>query len=303
MNTNKLLTLLLFIILGLVQLSAQQQPLNNHLIFDGVDDYISLNNMDVSGSAMTLEALVNSSDLSNCQYRDCRIISKAVGLATNDHYWMLSTNESGNNTVLRFRLKTNGTSTTLVATTGNLSENTWYHIAATYDGANMKLYLNGTEVGSAPKSGSLTTNPAVEAWIGENPPTTNNRTWHGAIDEVRIWSTARTPTQLQANSNSELVGNEAGLQAYYQFNEGTGQIINDLAGSNNTVLGNSSSADTHDPSFATSDPENPNPTSPEILEVEGAMVISNSAVSSPTAGTIRWTGRISKGSMALSGNH
>ncbi len=244
-----------FIMIGLsIWQFSFAQPLNNHLQFDGTDDYISLNNMDVSGNAITLEAIINSSDLSNCQFRDCRIISKAVGLSTPEHYWMLSTNYSGPNTVLRFRLKTNGISTILVATAGPLSENTWYHVAATYDGANMKLFLDGTEVGSTTKTGALTINPAVEAWIGANPPSIENP-WKGGIDEVRIWNVARTQTQLQAYSNNELTGTEVGLQAYYQLNEGTGQTINDQAGNNNTVLGSTTSADSSDPTFAINNPE------------------------------------------------
>ncbi len=256
----------LFVILGMASITAQ--PLNNHLIFDGNDDYISLNNMDVSGNAITLEALINSSDLSNCQYQDCRIISKAVGLSTPDHYWMLSTNNSGANTVLRFRLKTNGNSTTLVATTGALSENTWYHVAATYDGAMMRLFLDGTEVGSTAKTGTLTTNSAVGTFIGANPPGIENP-WKGEIDEVRIWNTARTQAQIQANSSTELTGNEVGLQAYYQFNEGSGQTINDQAGNNNTVLGSTNNSDSNDPSFV----NNPNPRTTFNLQVflEGAF--------------------------------
>lgn len=239
--------LVLSIFLGTICLNAQ--PLNNHLIFDGVDDYIDLNNMDISGNAITLEALINSSDLSNCPYRDCRIISKAVGLTTPEHYWMLSTYYSGANTVMRFRLKTNGTSTILVATTGKLSENTWYHVAATYDGTTMRIFLDGNEVGNTPKTGTITTNAAVDAYIGANPAGIENP-WHGAIDEVRIWNIARTQAELQANANTELTGNEPGLQAYFQFNEGTGQTINDQAGNNNTVLGSTSSTDTNDPTFA-----------------------------------------------------
>lgn len=288
MYTIKLFKLFLLLLIGTIQLNAQ---LDNYLEFDGVDDYISLNNMDVSGNALTIEAMVNSSDFSNCDLQDCRIISKAIGLATADHYWMLSTNGSGANTVMRFRLKTNGTSTTLQATTGNLSANSWYHVAATYDGSNMRIFLNGAQIASTPKTGSLTTNPAVQAWIGDNPPTNGVRSWKGEIDEVRIWNTARTQAQIQANSNVELSGNEAGLLAYYQFNEGDGQIITDQTGNNNTVLGSTNGADNHDPIFALDEIVDPNPTSSELLDVKGAMVISNSGVASPKAGTIRWTGQ------------
>jgi len=257
------LHLFLFILLSTIQLSAQ--ALNNHLIFDGVDDYISLNNMDVSGNQITLEALINSSNLSNCTNDQCRIISKATSPKPDDHFWMLSTTTSGGNTFLRFRLKTNGNTKTQVATVGALSENTWYHVAATYDGTAMKIFLNGNEVGSTSKTGSLTTNAAAKAWIGGNPPNATGHPWQGGIDEVRIWSTARTQAQLQANRNRELTGNETGLEAYYKFNEGTGQSINDRTGNNNTFLGSSTVSDTNDPSFANN---NPDPT-----VIDGSIVI------------------------------
>lgn len=246
---NKLTFIIIF--LSIWQISfAQLQPLNNHLYFDGEDDYISLNNMDVSGNAITLEALINSTNLNNCYNDQCRIISKTTSPYPFDHYWMLSTDNKAGNTLLRFRLKTNGIPTTsLVASIGALSNNTWYHVAGTYDGSVMKLFLNGVEVGDSLTTGSLATNPNVEAWIGGNPPTETSHPWHGGIDEVRIWNTARTPAQLIATGNKELTGNEAGLVAYYQFNEGTGQTIYDRTGNNNTVLGSTSGSDNNDPTF------------------------------------------------------
>ncbi len=247
------LLFMLSIILGTGGLDAQ--PLNNHLQFDGVDDYVSLNNMDVSGNAITLEALINSSNLNNCSTGDCRIISKAIGVAEDDHYWMLSTFNNGAESVLRFRLTTNGITTTQIATIGSFSNNTWYHVAATYDGSTMKLFLDGNEISSIPKTGSLTTNATADAWIGGNPPIATTRPWQGGIDEVRIWNTARTAAEIQANLNTELTGSESGLKAYYQFTEGTGQTINDSAGNNNTVLGSTNSTDTNDPTFVISNPQ------------------------------------------------
>ena len=65
------------------------------LDFDGVDDYVDVGTFDVTGSGLTLAAWIYSDDLANCIANDCRILSKATGTAENDHYFMLSTIESG----------------------------------------------------------------------------------------------------------------------------------------------------------------------------------------------------------------
>ncbi|MFK5971063.1 MAG: hypothetical protein QM487_13225 [Candidatus Marithrix sp.] len=39
----------------------------------------------------------------------------------------------------------------------------------------------------------------------------------GEIDEVRIWSVARSQAEIQASMNSTLTGSESGLAAYYNF--------------------------------------------------------------------------------------
>jgi len=41
------------------------------------------------------------------------------------------------------------------------------------------------------------------------------------MDEVRIWNTARTQSEIQSSLNTELSGTETGLMAYYNFNQGT----------------------------------------------------------------------------------
>ena len=163
---------------------------------DGVDDYIALPNFDVPGSAMTIAAWINSSSFPTSS--DQRFVSKAIGTAEQDHYWMLSQTVSGQSR-LRFRLKTNGTTTTLIASSGDLPLNTWYHATATYDGANMRLYLNGVAVGTIAKSGALTTSAAVPASIGRNPDGSN--LMNGVIDDVRIYNRALTPAEISAIIN------------------------------------------------------------------------------------------------------
>jgi hypothetical protein len=168
------------------------------LVFDGVDDYVDVGLLDVPGSALTLAAWIYSEDLANCVANDCRILSKATGTAENDHTFMLSTIQSGADTRLRFRLKTDGATSTLIASSGNLPEDSWVHAAAVYDGSSMLLYLDGILVGSTGKTGNLSTNPAVPVWIGANPLSATDRPWDGAIDEVRIYDRALSPAEIKA---------------------------------------------------------------------------------------------------------
>ncbi|MGB7492010.1 MAG: FG-GAP-like repeat-containing protein [Thermoanaerobaculia bacterium] len=168
------------------------------LDFDGVNDYVDVGTLDATGGALTLAAWIYSEDLSNCVASDCRILSKTTGTAEDDHYFMLSTIENGANTRLRFRLKTDGVTSTLIASSGDLPEGTWVHAAAVYDGASMSLYLNGSLVGSTGKTGSLTPNSAVAVWIGGNPPDGAARPWDGLLDEVRIYARALSAAEIQA---------------------------------------------------------------------------------------------------------
>jgi len=165
------------------------------LSFDGSDDYINLNTLNVSGSALTLSAWIRGDTFLPS---DARVISKSIGTAEQDHYWMLSIIDNGG-IKLRFRLKTNGTTNTLIASSGNLSPNTWYHVIARYDGSTMKLYLNGAEVGSTSKTGTLDTSNIVGVNIARNPDGYGK--WDGLIDDVRIYNRALAQTDITALYN------------------------------------------------------------------------------------------------------
>ncbi|MEE9361245.1 MAG: heparin lyase I family protein, partial [Cellulophaga sp.] len=59
--------------------------------FDGVDDYLNVGKLNITGSAVTVGTWFWANDLSNCEKNDCRIISKATGISEQDHYFMVST--------------------------------------------------------------------------------------------------------------------------------------------------------------------------------------------------------------------
>jgi len=71
----------------------------------------------------------------------------------------------------------------LDTSTGQFSADTWTHIAMTYNGSYISIYVNGVEVASTPRTGSIPTN-ANDLIIGDG--------FDGTIDEVMVLSTATT---------------------------------------------------------------------------------------------------------------
>jgi len=95
--------------------------------------------------------------------------------------------------------------------------NQWAHFAMTWDGTNLKAFVNGVEKVSVPIPSMLHTGMTALT-IGGYPPAFFN----GQIDEFRIWNVARTATQITSTMNKTLVGNEAGLVGYWKFDETSG---------------------------------------------------------------------------------
>ncbi len=176
--------------------SGKGQALN----LDGSNDYVDLRTMNVSGSGMTISTWFKADDFAG----DARIISKATGSATNSHYWMLG--EYSNK--LRFRLKTDGTTTTLKASSGTLSPGVWTHAVAVYDGASMILYKDGVEVGRTSKTGAISASDTVSAWIGANPPN-NYGSFDGEIDDVMVYGRALSTSEIQSIYNAQKLGSLA----------------------------------------------------------------------------------------------
>ncbi|PIU15241.1 hypothetical protein COT20_01855, partial [bacterium (Candidatus Gribaldobacteria) CG08_land_8_20_14_0_20_39_15] len=76
--------------------------------------------------------------------------------------------------------------------------NTWHHIVATYDGLMARIYLDGVEIASEAKTGTLATNN-YGVKIGAYTRTSNpaGGFFDGLIDDVRIFKEAYTQAQVQ----------------------------------------------------------------------------------------------------------
>ena len=73
-----------------------------------------------------------------------------------------------------------------------------------------------------------------------------NSRFNGHIKEVNVWNTALNEDQIQENMNSDLIGDETGLVAYWDFRAGDGDIVYDRSDNLNhgTINGATWSEDT-----------------------------------------------------------
>jgi signal transduction histidine kinase/CheY-like chemotaxis protein/ligand-binding sensor domain-containing protein len=97
----------------------------------------------------------------------------------------------------------------------------WCHVAGVSGPGGMKLYFNGALVGSDAYPGSFSgIGNGERSYLGKrattNDPPTN---FKGALDEVRVWTTARTGEQIRENLFRRLNGDEAGLAALWNFDD------------------------------------------------------------------------------------
>jgi PKD repeat protein/glucose/arabinose dehydrogenase len=161
----------------------------NALAFNGTTARVTVND---SASlhltaGMTLEAWVNPQTVSSA-WRD--VIYKG-----NDNYYLEATSDRGGNVP-----GAGGTFGTALGSAA-LAANAWSFLAVTYDRSTIRLYVNGTQVGSLAASGAIatSTNPLQiggDAIYGQY--------FRGTIDEVRVYNVARTQAQIQTDMNTPL---------------------------------------------------------------------------------------------------
>jgi hypothetical protein len=107
---------------------------------------------------------------------------------------------------------------------------TWAHLAWGYDGAgHFQFVVNGTKINlSKPGDGTgmLATTKGIVTLGGSQG--FGYEGWDGVMDEVRLWSVYRSEADIKRDMKIKLKGTEAGLIAYYNLDEGTGETADDI---------------------------------------------------------------------------
>ena len=117
-----------------------------------------------------------------------------------------------------------------VTSASTISEGTWTHIAGTYDGVNLKVYINGVLEGSVGYTNDFIAS-SNDFKIGGGLAN-NTEYFIGDIADVRIWNVARTQSEIALYKDVPLIGTESGLVGNYQFHEGFGSSASNSATGN-----------------------------------------------------------------------
>ena len=118
---------------------------------------------------------------------------------------------------------------TLVQSSTALELNRWQFVAYVFDGAEHAIYVDGGLVGTGTTDAN--NRSPTSSWLGTFDGTRN--LYDGLLDELRIWSVARTALDIQNEMVSGGPKTDPNLVAYYRFNESGGQRAYDRSGNGN----------------------------------------------------------------------
>ncbi len=133
-------------------------------------------------------------------------------------------------------------------TTGTgVADGNWHHTAVTLNDTVLTVYVDGDTVLTRTANYNLDFTGLAMA-VGAR--TSGSEAFIGSLDDVRIWSTARTDTEIASLVNSDLSGTESGLLLNYKFSEtAISQIIEDSAMDNDGVRGTNNTIQASDPTY------------------------------------------------------
>lgn len=202
--------------------------------FDGADDQITIpdNANQNGGTNLTIEAWINPSSLPH----GGTILQKRTSGNTGG-YVLEPTQTSGGGAPngLQFVIMIGGVYSTLNPA-NVLNSNVWQHVSATYDGAFMRIYVNGVEVANKPQTGAID-NVAAPIVVGRNAA--NFTGFPGKIDEISVYNRALSAEEVASISNAGIGGKYKtqatvpnDIAAWYPADGNT----NDLQAANNGTL-------------------------------------------------------------------
>jgi hypothetical protein len=226
----------LFFVLSSVPSSLQAVQASSYnsarcLTFNGTSSEVNFTSNDFSlGSSnkMTVTAWVKWSNKTTAgQYATIAALNKNSSSGDVGQFWLQHNSTNSN---FEFAIQNASSTRNSASGTTNPSVGTWYHVAGVYDGSFVYLYVNGVLEGKTALTGNINNyqgnfRMVFGKWANSAD---SYRRFCGSIDEVSLWNTALTQTQIRNSMCKKLVGTEAGLVGYWRMDETSGTTVSDF---------------------------------------------------------------------------
>lgn len=219
------------------------------LKFDGVNEYVEVNDSDslnFNNESFTIEFWMKHDDLgiSSDPSDSDFILTKTNRIGTHYGYEVLLEPYANVNGKIKFSVRDATGDVTNVISNIPVDDNKWHYIACVKDGINsQKIYVDGVPNGTgSPPTGSISN--SAELILGG--AYYSKTMWKGLLDEIRFSNIVRTPQEISDYYNTHVP------VAFWDLNEGSGQIVEDNSGNeNHGQLGSTTGIDSSDPKWTT----------------------------------------------------
>ncbi len=188
------------------------------LDFDGVNDYAEVTNCGVNiGNSFSITGWIKAT-----AHRGSYQALLAKGPKNSGHF-ELNINSSG---YLQFYSNDIGTFNSNIV----VDDGRWHHVAVTYNGSTVNMYVDSVNRGSTSASGTVSSE--IET-LRFGTLVDGTLPYDGNLDDFRIYTTA-----LSSSSISDLYYGNRGYLLYYNFDKGSGSVLEDSCGDlNGTISG------------------------------------------------------------------
>lgn len=198
------------------------------LIFDGVDDYVTLTDEDDFDftDSVTVAVWIKVTSFS---------IDEQAVVTKGDTAWRLERNGSTN--TLQFSVEGLMTNTEVQGSV-SVNDGNWHHVAGVYDGAQLLLYVDGQLDAAVTATGPMSLNNSAVSF-GANTQAAG-RNFHGLMDDIYIYDTPLTALEIQALALDSMAGwwkldESAGTVAYDNSTFGNNGNLQSMSGTEWTV--------------------------------------------------------------------
>lgn len=225
-STRKLFLSSLFGVFLLFVISATKAQ-TNALSFDGVNDQMVVG----SDTALNLNKQITIESWIKPDLTNTRNVQSVISKSSNSQntgYIFPRTDDNWNKLV--FYINFNNIGWTKLEVPYAAHRNSWTHVAATYDGAFMKIFINGSPAGELAVTGTISVNTNLLT-VGYHNGFENqfSEYYAGNVDEIRIWRRALSQCEIQNNMTCELAAaGQTGLVSYFKLNQGLAGLLNTL---------------------------------------------------------------------------